>query len=184
MNSRLDEAWLKYTRPNLAPAKACWKVGVIFLSDSKNGEPRQLPFAESEVLTGILREQRASAASIELRRGRRVEHVFHYAGRPLPEGLRRCWGSACRRAGIPGRLFHDLRRSFIQRCEDLRVARSSAMKITGHKTEAVYARYAIAPRSSISAALQTLANEAQKAHTSDSRKSKERSKMEREGGID
>jgi integrase len=135
-----------------------WDAGVLFLTDSKNGEPRQLPFAESDELVRILREQRVCSARIELSRGIRVEHVFHYAGRQLPEGLRRCWGSACRKAGLESRLFHDLRRSFIQRCEDLSVARSSAMKITGHKTEAIYARYAIAPRSSLAQALKTLAN--------------------------
>jgi integrase len=155
-----------------------WKAGVIFLTDSKNGEPRQLPFADSEVLARILREQRSSASAFELRRGVGVEHVFHYAGRPLPEGLRRCWSSACRKAGIEGRIFHDLRRSFIQRCEDLNVARSSAMKITGHKTEAVYSRYAIAPRASIALALQTLANSEQEKTHSDARKPKRRGKLE------
>jgi len=133
--------------------------GVMYLSDSKNGDGRQLPFGESEVLTRIIREQRASASAFELRHGGRVTHVFHYAGRHLPEGLKRCWKAACRRAGLESRLFHDLRRSFIQRCEDHGIARSSAMKITGHKTEAIYARYAIAPRASISAALRRLANQ-------------------------
>jgi integrase len=132
-------------------------TGIIFLDDSKNGEPRQLPFGESEVLTRILLEQRASASRIGLRTGRPVSHVFHYAGRDLPEGLRRCWRSACRKAGLESRMFHDLRRSFIQRCEDFNVSRSNAMKITGHKTEAIYARYAIAPRASFAAALRKLA---------------------------
>lgn len=109
------------------------------------------------VLTRILREQRASASRIELRSARPVSHVFHYAGRPLPEGLKRCWSSACIKAGLESRMFHDLRRSFIQRCEDLSVSRSSAMKITGHKTEAIYARHAIAPRASLAAALRKLA---------------------------
>jgi integrase len=135
--------------------------GIIYLSDSKNGEVRQLPFGESEVLARIIREQRASASAFELRSGRRVLHVFHYAGRRLPEGLKRSWKAACRRAGLESRLFHDLRRSFIQRCEDQGIARSSAMKITGHKTEAVYARYAIAPRASIAAALQKLSESTQ-----------------------
>jgi integrase len=109
------------------------------------------------VLTRILLEQRASASRIGLRNARPVLHVFHYAGRPLPEGLKRCWRSACRKAGLESRMFHDLRRSFIQRCEDLSVSRSSAMKITGHKTEAIYARYAITPRASVAAALRKLA---------------------------
>lgn len=134
-------------------------AGIIWLGDSKNGEPRQLPFADSEVLTRIMREQRASASAFELRHGRRVSHVFHYAGRPLPEGLKRCWKTSCMKAGLESRLFHDLRRSFVQRCEDLGVARTSAMKITGHKTEAIYARYAIAPRASLAAALRRLSEQ-------------------------
>jgi integrase len=156
-----------------------WEEGVIFLVDSKNGDPRQLPFAESETLNRILREQRASASRVELERALRVEYVFHYAGRPLPEGLRRCWKSACRSAGLDGRLFHDLRRSFIQRCEDASVSRSSAMKITGHRTEAVYSRYAIAPRASIASALQSLENAMQKRVEKEADKALSRKRLRR-----
>jgi integrase len=148
------------------------KSGTIYLRTSKNGEPRQLPFGESEALTRIIRAQRASASAFELRNGHPVAHVFHYAGRHLPEGLKRCWNSACQKAGLESRLFHDLRRSFIQRCEDLNVARSSAMKITGHKTEAVYTRYAIAPRASLSAALRKLSKAEQNEHEFNSTNSK------------
>ena len=52
------------------------------------------------------------------------------------------------------------------------------MKITGHKTEAVYARYAIAPRASIAAALQTLANAEQKPTDANTRNRKRRDKLE------
>jgi len=142
---------------------------LICLPDSKNGEPRQLPFAGSDVLTRIIHEQRANASAFELRRGRAVSHVFHYAGRPLPEGLKRCWRSSCRRAGLESRLFHDLRRSFVQRCEDLGVARTAAMKITGHKTEAIYSRYAIAPRASLAAALRRLSEGSEIAGQTDER---------------
>ncbi|MGH7731006.1 MAG: tyrosine-type recombinase/integrase [Candidatus Eiseniibacteriota bacterium] len=153
------------------------KGGIIYLDFTKNGEPRQLPFAESEVLVRILRERRASAAALELKTGKPVVHVFHYHGRALPEGLKRCWRSACRKVGLEARLFHDLRRSFIQRCEDLGVARSSAMKITGHRTEAVYARYAIAPRASLSAAFRKLANGQQEEGESQASKSKPRAEF-------
>ena len=44
------------------------KAGTIYLSHSKNGDPRQLPFGESEVLAWIIREQRASASAFELRK--------------------------------------------------------------------------------------------------------------------
>jgi integrase len=51
--------------------------------------------------------------------------------------------TACRKAGVPGLLLHDLRRSAVRNLERAGVSRSVAMKLTGHKTENVYRRYAI-----------------------------------------
>jgi integrase len=44
---------------------------------------------------------------------------------------------------VPGRLVHDFRRTAVRNLERAGVSRSAAMKLTGHKTEAVYRRYAI-----------------------------------------
>jgi hypothetical protein len=41
------------------------------------------------------------------------------------------------------RLPHDLRRSAVRNLERASILRSVAMKLTGHRTEAVYRRYAI-----------------------------------------
>ena len=42
-----------------------------------------------------------------------------------------------------GAWFHDLRRTAVRNLEQAGVSRSTAMQLTGHKTEAVYRRYAI-----------------------------------------
>jgi integrase len=57
--------------------------------------------------------------------------------------MRRAWMTACKKAGLRGLLPQDLRRSAVRNLERSGVSRSVAMKLTGHKTEAVYRRYAI-----------------------------------------
>ncbi len=57
--------------------------------------------------------------------------------------FRKAWWTACSRAGVPGRIPHDVRRTAVRDLERAGVLRSVAMKIMGHKTESVYRRYAI-----------------------------------------
>jgi len=63
--------------------------------------------------------------------------------------MRRVWMTACRKAGVPGLLLHDLCRSAVRNLERAGVSRSVAMKLTGHKTEDVYGRYAIVAESDL-----------------------------------
>jgi integrase len=58
---------------------------------------------------------------------------------------------------VSGRLKHDFRRSAVRNLERSGVSRSVAMKITGHKTEAVYRRYAIVSDQDLKAASAKLA---------------------------
>ena len=64
-------------------------------------------------------------------------------GRITASGSDRAWQRARDKAGLPGRIPHDFRRTAVRHLEQAGVPRSVAMKLTGHKTEAVYRRYAI-----------------------------------------
>jgi integrase len=67
--------------------------------------------------------------------------VFHRQGH-LVGDFRKAWATACKAAGVK-RTFHDLRRSAARNMDRAGVNRHVAMKITGHKTEAMYQRYNI-----------------------------------------
>jgi integrase len=59
---------------------------------------------------------------------------------------------------VPARIFHDFRRTAVRNLERAGVSRSVAMKLTGHKTEAVYRRYAIVNAADLRAAADKLAS--------------------------
>jgi integrase len=68
--------------------------------------------------------------------------VFHHGGHAITD-MRKSWTTACRMAGVPGRLFHDLRRSGVRDMIRAGVAPHVAMTISGHETDSMLKRYAI-----------------------------------------
>ncbi len=109
--------------------------------ETKNGEGRMFPLTPE--LRAILETQREKVRNLERATGAIIPWIFvHRNGRRI-KNFRHCWGKACKAAGVPGRLVHDLRRTAVRNLERAGVPRSAAMKMTGHRTETVYRRYAI-----------------------------------------
>ena len=106
---------------------------------TKNGEGRTFPFTDD--LRTLLDEQKALADQLKAR-GVICRFVFHRDGKPI-KSFRTAWADACRRAGCPGRLVHDLRRTAVRNLVRANVPQSVAMKMTGHKTDSVFRRYDI-----------------------------------------
>lgn len=135
-----------------------FEAGVVRLhpGTTKNDEGREFPFASLPPLRALLEAQRERTRALERKKGRIIPHVFHRKGTPI-RSMRRAWKGACERAGLPDALFHDLRRTAVRNLERAGVPRSVAMKLTGHKTESVYRRYAIADAKALEEGVEKLA---------------------------
>jgi integrase len=113
----------------------------VRIYDSKNGEGRVLPL-EGELAALI--ERRWKARQVESRPGEVMlsEFVFHRHGRQLGN-LPKAWRKACKAAKLPGKLFHDLRRTAVRDMIRSGVSQHVAMAISGHKTPSMFQRYNI-----------------------------------------
>lgn len=116
---------------------------------TKNGDGRVFPFIAD--LETLLKERWAEHERLK-KEGHITRHVFvrlvaeGRGGEKKPRAITsfgKAWKSACRAAGCPGRIPHDLRRTAIRNMVRSGIPERVAMKLTGHKTPSVFARYDI-----------------------------------------
>jgi len=110
---------------------------------TKNREGRTFPYGVLPALKALIdaQWQRRDGLFVFHRHGARIRDYYT------------AWHNACARAAVQGgvivrpallgRIPHDFRRTAVRNLERAGVPRSVAMQLTGHKTEAVYRRYAI-----------------------------------------
>ena len=109
---------------------------VLSPGNTKNKKGRTLP------IYGDMRECLLMAKEIRDARFPNCPWVFHHDGSPIVD-FRKAWKSACQRAGAPGLLFHDLRRSAVRNMRLAGIAENVAMEISGHRSRSVFDRYNI-----------------------------------------
>lgn len=133
-------AWRRDEVESLTWEQVDLKMREARLWDSKNEETRELPL-EGELWEVI--ERAHGARRYETKDGPALSaYVFHRNGAPLGD-WRKTWARACRAAGVPSQLFHDLRRSAIKNMVDAGIPQVTIMAISGHRSDAVFRRYAI-----------------------------------------
>ncbi|MBI4585338.1 MAG: tyrosine-type recombinase/integrase [Planctomycetes bacterium] len=145
--------WRRSEATGLTWARVDFRAQTVRLeaSETKNDRPRLFPFSTFPELRDLLLEQRTAVTKLERQLERMITWVFprgpghsrpDYYGQRITE-FRKSWSTACRLAGCPGMLVHDLRRSAVRRLTRAGVPRSIAMRLTGHLTESIYLRYDI-----------------------------------------
>jgi integrase len=137
-------------------------AGEVRLDRSKNGDGRVFPMTAE--LRRLLEQQKAEHDRLK-KAGHIVPFVFV---REVAEGrggekkprrvvsFTKAWKTACRKAGCPGRIPHDLRRTAVRNLVRAGIPQTVAMKLTGHKTDSVFRRYDIVSPSDLRVAVERL----------------------------
>ena len=124
------------------------EIGFIDLEpeNTKTSEPRRLYF--NDILWDVFEKARRI-------RGLHHDFVFTNKGRPIRH-IRKGFNAACDRAGIENFLFHDLRHTFNTNMRRAGVDHTVIMKLTGHKTMAMFNRYNTVDKEDAQAAMRRL----------------------------
>lgn len=121
-----------------------WESKEIFLwqESSKNRHSRVFP---------LIPELEAMFLNLRKSQDNLCPNVFQKNGSPIG-CFRASWKTACRKAGLVGRLVHDLRRSAVRNFVRAGISERVCMLLTGHRSRTIFDRYDIVSESDIEAA--------------------------------
>ena len=107
---------------------------------TKNDDGRVFPMTAE--LRAVLEQQWQVTQALAKTTGRICPWVFHRDGKRVKSFQKR-WQTASLKAGCPGRIPHDLRRTTLRNLVRAGVPERVAMQLAGHKTRSVFERYNI-----------------------------------------
>lgn len=112
---------------------------------TKNGKGRVFPLTQElrELLEPLKPKDRIATYVFTYTRGKKKKTIL-----PLGQHKKE-WRKACIAAGVPGRRFHDLRRSGVRQFVRDRIPETIGMKLSGHLTASTYRRYDIVSESDL-----------------------------------
>lgn len=114
--------------------------GYVRLDPGKTKNNKGRNFYMDDEMRALIHEQWERRKQL----GILVPYVFpNRGGDGQIKDIRGSWYSACRKAGIGKKLFHDLRRTAVRNMVRAGISRNVAMRISGHKTNSVFDRYDI-----------------------------------------
>jgi integrase len=104
---------------------------------SKTDQPRVFPMIPE--LRAMLESQKTDIKKSD---NPLCPWVFHRNGQQI-KSVREAWDTATEKAGLEGKLFHDLRRTAARNLTQDGIPVGVAMRLMGHKTRAIFDRYSI-----------------------------------------
>ena len=133
---RSEAARLRWTNVSFAAGEIRLDPGT-----TKTGEGRVFPFTAE--LRTLLERRRAVTRERERELGRGVPHVFTRPNGEPVGSFNKAWATACRSAGVPGRVLHDFRRTAVRNLVRAGVPERVAMQLVGWRSRQMLDRYHI-----------------------------------------